>query len=44
MTAGREFAVCLTPPEGVQEVKGNVMSVALAEGVKPAQWEVVMRV
>ncbi len=44
MDACGDLTVCLTPPDGVKEVTGKVMSVELIEGAKPLKYEIVMRV
>ena len=44
MDAGRDFTVCLTPPEGIKEVTGKVLSVELIKLVKPLKYEIVMHV
>jgi hypothetical protein len=44
MDAGRDFTVTLTPPEGVKEVTGKVLSVDLLKDAKPLRYEIVMRI
>ena len=43
MADGRDFSVSITQPEGLKVVNGKVLSVEMVEGVKPAQWEIVIR-
>ena len=43
MDAGRNFSITLTPPEGVKEFTGKVLSVELVKGAKPLRYEIIMR-
>jgi hypothetical protein len=43
MDAGRDFIVTLTPPEGLKEVTGKVLSIDLVKGAEPLRYEIVMR-
>lgn len=42
--AGRDFTVCVSESDGLKEMTGKVVSIDLVPGVKPAKWEIVMRV
>ena len=44
MAAGGTFTVYLTPPEGVKDVTGKVLSVELIEGAVPLKYGIVMKV
>ena len=41
MASGRTLTVCLTPPEGLREVAGKVLSVELIKNTPPTEWEIV---
>ena len=38
------FALMLIGRSGLKDVKGAVLSIAPLKGIKPLQWEIVMRV
>jgi hypothetical protein len=44
LATGRNFTVSLSTPDGLREITGKVLSVEPVDHVKPAQWEIVLRV